>query len=67
MIAVVADDFTGAAEIAAVVHRLEWRRFFPCCELGPSAVRVCVQEKQHQYLTVKPGSYPWPEKIWRLT
>lgn len=57
----------GGATASAVVRRLQWTRFSPCWEFTPGVVRMRVEEKQHQYLTVKPGSYPWPEKIWRLT
>jgi len=56
----------GGATASAVVRRLRWKRFFPCRELAPSVVRMRVGEKRRRYLTVKPGSYPWPEKIWSL-
>lgn len=57
----------GGATASAVVRHLRWRRFFPCQELSPGVVRMRVEGKRKPYLTVKPGSYPWPAKIWRFT
>ncbi|MHC4388575.1 MAG: four-carbon acid sugar kinase family protein [Planctomycetota bacterium] len=55
----------GGATASAIVRRLKWTRFFPCAELAPGVVRMRIEEKTHPYLTIKPGSYPWPEKLWR--
>ena len=57
----------GGATASAVVRRLKWGRFCPCAELAPGVVRMRAKEKQNLSLTIKPGSYPWPEKIWRFT
>ncbi|MHC4337660.1 MAG: four-carbon acid sugar kinase family protein [Planctomycetota bacterium] len=57
----------GGATASAIVRRLQWTRFFPCAELAPGIVRMRVKEKQNLYLTIKPGSYPWPKKTWRFT
>jgi len=57
----------GGATASAVVRRLRWRRFCPCAELAPGVVRMRVEEKQNLYLTIKPGSYSWPQKTWTDT
>ena len=57
----------GGATASAIVRRLQWRRFFPCAELAPGIVRMRAKEKQNLYLTIKPGSYHWPKKIWTNT
>jgi uncharacterized protein YgbK (DUF1537 family) len=54
----------GGSTASAVVRRLGWRRFRPRLELAPGAVRVSVVEKPALHLTIKPGSYPWPDKMW---
>jgi uncharacterized protein YgbK (DUF1537 family) len=57
----------GGATASAVVRRLQWTRFFPCRELARGVVRMRVESKPNLRLTVKPGSYPWPENMWKLT
>jgi uncharacterized protein YgbK (DUF1537 family) len=54
----------GGATASAVVGRLGWTRLSPCCELAPGVVRMRVQQERHQYLTVKPGSYPSCDEVW---
>jgi len=57
----------GAANASTIVRRLQWRRFSPCAELVPGVVRIHAKEKQNLYLTIKPGSYLRPKKIWTNT
>lgn len=53
----------GGATASAIIHRLGWSRFVPRRELVPGVVRMQVIQKQDKYLTVKPGSYAWPESL----
>lgn len=53
----------GGATAFRIADYLGWNRFKPCDHLGPGAVRMKVLESDNICLTVKPGSYPWPEKI----
>jgi uncharacterized protein YgbK (DUF1537 family) len=55
----------GGSTGSAIVRRLKWKRLFPCSELAPGVVRMRIEGQESQYLTIKPGSYPWPERIWR--
>lgn len=53
----------GGATASEIAGRLGWNRFVPCDQRGPGVVRMRVIESDNVYLTVKPGSYPWPERI----
>jgi len=53
----------GGATASAAVRRLCFKRFLACSELARGVVRMKVEQK-NLYLTVKPGSYHWPEKLW---
>ena len=55
----------GGATASQIVGRLGWNRFEPCEQLGLGVVRMKVLESDNTYLTVKPGSYPWPKSIWK--
>lgn len=57
----------GGATASAIMRRLGWERFSVCCELAEGVVRMRVVEKPGRYLTIKPGSYPWPMNIWKTT
>ena len=56
----------GGATAARIVDNFGWNRFEPCDQLGPGVVRMKVLESDTMHLTIKPGSYPWPEVIWNL-
>lgn len=53
----------GGATASEIAGRFGWNRFEPCDQLGPGVVRMRVLDCDNTYLTVKPGSYPWPERI----
>ena len=67
----------GGATAEVVLDALEYRTFDVTGEYGPGvaqmrvAPRSCFRKKtrgrvgrQNQYVTIKPGSYPWPKGIW---
>jgi len=68
----------GGATAEAVLRILGCFRFDVLAEYAPGVVqmrmagrrlgeaRLCLggAGKKEQYLTIKPGSYPWPEEIW---
>jgi D-threonate/D-erythronate kinase len=54
----------GGSTASAVVRKLGWNRFVPIQELAPGVVRMEVGKGRKQYITVKPGSYMWPDTIW---
>jgi uncharacterized protein YgbK (DUF1537 family) len=53
----------GGATAYAILQKAGLRTFFPVQELAPGVVRMRVQEAPSLYITVKPGSYPWPESM----
>ena len=54
----------GGATASAIVDSFEWDRFEPCDQFGPGVVRMKVCNSDSVFITLKPGSYPWPESIW---
>jgi uncharacterized protein YgbK (DUF1537 family) len=56
----------GGATGSAVVRRLGWKRFLVTAQPAPGVVQMRPAEKADCSITVKPGSYPWPELILNL-
>jgi uncharacterized protein YgbK (DUF1537 family) len=54
----------GGSTASRIAGRVGWDRFKPIAELAPGVVRMEVQGRLAPFLTVKPGSYPWPGKMW---
>ncbi|MDR2813796.1 MAG: hypothetical protein LBB79_03965 [Prevotellaceae bacterium] len=54
----------GGATAFAVTRRLGFSRFLPVSELAPGVVRMSVLGHDSVHLTIKPGSYEFPEEIW---
>ena len=53
----------GGATAYAILEQAGFRTFFPEQELAPGVIRMKVKEAPSLYLTVKPGSYNWPESL----
>ncbi len=53
----------GGATAEAVLLALQYKKFDVIAEYTPSVVQMRACEKE-QYVTIKPGSYPWPNGIW---
>jgi uncharacterized protein YgbK (DUF1537 family) len=53
----------GGSTADSIISELGYQTFIPVEELAPGVVRMQVQD-QDLYLTVKPGSYDWPQKVW---
>lgn len=54
----------GGATFSAVAHRLGFKTFFPTREYATGVVGMRVGGPGGLSVTVKPGSYPWPEGSW---
>ncbi|MHC4171433.1 MAG: four-carbon acid sugar kinase family protein [Planctomycetota bacterium] len=54
----------GGATAEAILHRMEWDTLNVLGEYRPGVVQMRVEGQQDQYITIKPGSYPWPDRIW---
>lgn len=56
----------GGSTARAIFERLGYKTFYPVQELSPGVVRMKVKEQEGIYITVKPGSYAWPEGTWKF-
>lgn len=52
----------GGATTSSIARRMGWNRFFPVEELCRGVVRMRV-DGSSLHLTIKPGSYRWPEGV----
>jgi uncharacterized protein YgbK (DUF1537 family) len=57
----------GGATAGAILRRIGWDTLDVLGEYGPGAVHLAVKGTSGQIVTLKPGSYPWPEGIWTRT
>lgn len=53
----------GGATAYALLHQLNWNNFKPIAELAPGVVRMQLVSNNKKYITIKPGSYKWPEDL----
>lgn len=53
----------GGATAAAIVRRFGWDEFKVVFEWQPGVVSLRPTDRPEVTLTLKPGSYPWPEQI----
>lgn len=54
----------GGSTSFSIIQRLNYTRFYPTHEFGPGSIRMRIEEQKDIFLTLKPGSYVWPESIW---
>ena len=54
----------GGATAAAVIRRLGWTRLTVVRELAPGVATMDAAGASGGQITLKPGSYAWPETIW---
>jgi uncharacterized protein YgbK (DUF1537 family) len=50
----------GGATAAELVWRMGWSRLKLLCERAPGVATLAVAGKKNLWVTIKPGSYPWP-------
>jgi D-threonate/D-erythronate kinase len=55
----------GGATAWALINQSGLTRFFPVEELAPGVVRMQTNDPG-LFITVKPGSYQWPEGLWNF-
>jgi uncharacterized protein YgbK (DUF1537 family) len=53
----------GGATAAALVQRMGWNRLEVLRELAPGVARLAAGENRSIFLTIKPGSYDWPQEV----
>jgi len=54
----------GGATAEAVLRALQWGTFDVTGQYAPGVVQMRVSEGSDNYVTIKPGSYLWPNRIW---
>ncbi|SKB77399.1 four-carbon acid sugar kinase family protein [Dyadobacter psychrophilus] len=54
----------GGSTSFSIIQRLNYTRFFPTHEFGPGSIRMRIEGQKNIFLTLKPGSYVWPDSIW---
>jgi len=53
----------GGSTAFAILQELGFAGFYPVAELAPGVIRMRVEGADGMYLTIKPGSYNWPQSI----
>lgn len=56
----------GGATTYSILNCLNWKTLIPVEELSPGVVRMEILNTPSMHLTLKPGSYSWPEAITAL-
>ena len=56
----------GGATAKELVHCIGWHRFTVLEEVAPGTATLLVNDESTLNLTIKPGSYPWPQTLWLL-
>lgn len=51
----------GGATACSILARIGWSSFTPVKEWAPGVVQIQLNTPPHCYITLKPGSYTWPE------
>lgn len=54
----------GGSTSFSIIQKMNYTRFYPTHELGPGSIRMRIEGQKDIFLTLKPGSYVWPESIW---
>lgn len=55
----------GGATAKSLVQRFEWKRLRVRRELAPGVVCMQIEGQARPLLTMKPGSYAWPDVVWK--
>lgn len=54
----------GGATTSSIVGKINYKKFLLLSELAPGVIRMRVEEDPGVNITIKPGSYAWPDIIW---
>jgi uncharacterized protein YgbK (DUF1537 family) len=55
----------GGGTASALMRRMGWTSGRVCRQYAPGVVAVQVNARPPVTVTIKPGSYPWPDEVWR--
>jgi uncharacterized protein YgbK (DUF1537 family) len=54
----------GGGTASVLMRRMGWTHTRVCRQYAPGVVALQVDAQPPVIVTVKPGSYPWPDEIW---
>jgi len=54
----------GGATASAIFKKMNFTRFIPTYEFAAGVVKMKVNSLNEMYVTIKPGSYQFPEQVW---
>ncbi|MGW8315854.1 MAG: four-carbon acid sugar kinase family protein [Bacteroidales bacterium] len=56
----------GGSTASAVLYKLGSSRLKPFYQFERGVLRMKVEDRPGMFLTLKPGSYAWPESVWKF-
>jgi uncharacterized protein YgbK (DUF1537 family) len=56
----------GGSTASAILYRLGLTSLKPFHQFTPGVIRMSMVETPEMFLTLKPGSYTWPESVWKF-
>jgi uncharacterized protein YgbK (DUF1537 family) len=56
----------GGSTASAILYRLGFTRLKPFHQFGQGVIQMKIKEKPDMNLTLKPGSYAWPDTVWKF-
>jgi uncharacterized protein YgbK (DUF1537 family) len=56
----------GGSTTSAILEKLNFTQFVPTFEYVPGVVRMKIRDRENMYVTIKPGSYQFPEQVWNF-
>lgn len=53
----------GGATVYAIAEQAGLNKMFPLRELAPGVIQMRIEDRENMRMTIKPGSYSWPESL----
>ena len=57
----------GGATAWAILEHLKISKLYPVQQMSPGVIRMGIADNNQLYVTLKPGSYEWPARVWEPT
>jgi uncharacterized protein YgbK (DUF1537 family) len=54
----------GGATAWSILSQLNFKKLCPVNQLAPGVIRLSITGNSQLYVTLKPGSYDWPDPVW---
>lgn len=55
----------GGATAWSILNLLNFKKLHPVNQLSPGVIRLSIPGNNQLYVTLKPGSYEWPARVWQ--